>query len=248
MIRLVILALAILIFFLLTIPFFGITWIIGRSSPEMQSRIELAFVRNFCRLLLFLAGVRLARIGLEKVPDDQSVVYIINHRSFFDIPMIYAAARSPVGFISKKEVGRVPILNWWLVRLHGLYIDRENIREGLKTILAAIEQVKSGISIAVFPEGTRGKEPDERNMLPFHEGTFKIATKSGALVVPVVISGSSAILEDHFPRVKSTPVILEYLDPVDLSVLTGEEKKFPGRYVQSLMQEAMNRNHSKIAG
>ncbi len=247
MIRLIIIVIAILVFFLLTIPFFGITWIIGRFSPEKQSAAELAFLRGFCRLLLFLAGVRLTRIGTEKIPADQSVVYIINHRSFFDIPLIYAAARRPVGFISKKEISRVPFLNWWLVRVHGLYLDRENIKEGLKTILAAIEQVKSGISVAIFPEGTRGKEADERSILPFHEGSFKVATKSGAMVVPVVISGSSAILEDHFPRIVSTPVIVEYLDPVDLSALTGEERKFPGRYVRSLMSEAMNRNHEQLA-
>lgn len=68
--------------------------------------------------------------------------------------------------------------------LHCLFLDRKDIKQGLKTILTAIEKIKSGISICIFPEGTRNKNKDELELLPFHEGSFKIASKSGCAIHP----------------------------------------------------------------
>ena len=246
MIRLILIAVFIFVFLVFSLLYLGITWIIGRFSPSAKDKAELVMVRAASKIILFLSGAKITVIGREKIPEGRPVLYTLNHRSYFDILLMYAYVPSSTGFIGKIELKKIPVLNLWLKRLHGFFLDRENVREGLKTILAAIEEVKQGISIAICPEGTRGKEPDETALLPFHEGSFKIATKSGCPIVPVSICGTSAIFEDHMPWVKSSPVIIEFSDPVNTANLTGDEKKFIGKYVQGLMQDTINRNHEAL--
>ena len=79
----------------------------------------------------------------------------------------------------------IPLLSSWMKYLHCLFLDRKDIKAGMKTILTAIDEAKNGVSICIFPEGTRNKNESELDMLPFHEGSFKIATKSGCPIIPV---------------------------------------------------------------
>ena len=246
MIRFILVILFIFVFLLFSLLFLGITWIVGKFSVRCRDAAQLWMIRQCSRIILFLSGTKATVLGKEHLPSSGPVLYVLNHRSYFDILLTYANVPSPTGFIGKIELKKIPVLNLWLSRLYGLFLDRENIREGLKTILTAIDEVKNGISIAIFPEGTRGKDADETRMLPFHEGSFKIATKSGCPVVPVVITGSSAIFEDHMPVIKSTHVIMEFLPPVDPAALTRDEKKFIGRTIQEQMQEVLERNHRML--
>lgn len=128
--------------------------------------------------------------------------------------------------------------------LHCLFLDRQDIKQGLKTILEGIEKVKSGISICIFPEGTRNKVND--TFLPFHEGSFKIAEKSGCPIVPISLNNTSGIFEDHFPKIKKAHVVIEYCKPVYIKDLPKEEKKFVGVHVQKIIEEAYFRNKELV--
>ena len=110
-------------------------------------------------------------------------------------------------------------------------------RKGLETILKAIELAKEGVSILIFPEGTRNRDYESDNLLPMHNGSFKIATKSGALIQPVTMVGTENILIRHIPFVKSSKVIVEFGDPIDPAALDKETMKNIGGYVGSVMQE-----------
>lgn len=110
----------------------------------------------------------------------------------------------------------------------------------MKTILAAIEKAKAGISICIFPEGTRNKTAD--TFLPFHEGSFKIAEKSGVPIIPMTIVNSSAIFEDHFPKIKKATVIIEYGKPLYISELSKEDKKFIGAKVKDIIESTYFKN------
>ena len=247
MIRLIIAAILIVIFLILSIPFHGIMWLIGRKWPETMDMVSLRVLQGFFRVLLFVCGTKADIIGEENIPKDRTVLYIINHRSLLDIPLTLISFPGPTCFIAKKELARVPVLNLWLLRLHGLFLDRENIRKGLQTILDAIDMVKAGTaSVAIFPEGTRNRGEDETDLLPFHEGSFKIASKSGCPIIPVSINGSAEILEKHFPRIRAAHVIVEYGKPILTSELEGEQRKFPGRYVQGLMKETLKKNQAAL--
>ena len=180
------------------------------------------------------------------MPKDQAVLYVGNHRSMFDIVLNYARCPGLTGFVAKKELEKVPLLSTWMRYLYCLFLDRDNIKEGLKTILTAIDHVKNGISIMIFPEGTRNKNESELELLPFHEGSFKIATKGGCPIIPVAISNSSALFEDHFPKIKPVPVIIEYGAPIYPKELSREEQKFLGRHVQEQIHGMLEKNSAAI--
>lgn len=246
MIRIILTAVFVIAFLVLSIPIFLIEWIIGKFNPALRDISSLRIVQCAFKVVIWLSGVKLTVIGEENVPADTAVLFIGNHRSYYDIVLTYARCRSLTGYVAKKEMLKIPLLSRWMKFLHCLFLDRSDIREGLKTILEAIEKIKSGISIMIFPEGTRNKNESETDLLPFHEGSFKIATKTGCPIIPISINHSSAIFEDHLPFIKRTQVIIEYGKPIYPKELSREEQKFLGKHVQGIILETLKRNGSLI--
>ena len=112
-------------------------------------------------------------------------------------------------------------------------------------ILTAIDQVKSGISICIFPEGTRNKDKEHPNsLLPFKEGSFKIAQKTGCPIIPMAMTGTADILENHFPWVRSTEVTLTYGKPILTSELSREDQKHLGAYCENVIQQMLDQELS----
>lgn len=227
-------------FLIFSSPLMLIEWIVGKFNPGLKDRSSLAIVNWAFRVILKMTGVKAIVRGEENVPKDTAVLYVGNHRSFFDILLTYVRVPRPTGYIAKKEMKSWLFINFWMMHLHCLFLDREDIKEGLKTILAAVEKVKQGISICIFPEGTRNKTPD--TFLPFHEGSFKIAEKGNVPIVPMTLVNTSAIWEDQFPRVKKTTVILEYGKPVYVKDLDKETRKHIGTYVRDIISETYFKN------
>ena len=246
MIRIILIAVFVVSFLILSIPLFFIEWIIGKFNPSLRDISSLRIVQWAFKVVILLSGVKLTVIGEENIPKDTAVLFIGNHRSYFDIVLTYARCRGLTGYVAKKEMLKIPLLSRWMKFLHCLFLDRSDVREGLKTILTAIDKVKSGISIMIFPEGTRNKNESELDLLPFHEGSFKIATKSGCPIIPVSINNSSALFEDHLPYLKKAPVIIEYGEPIYVKELPKEQQKFVGRYVQDIIVETLKKNKSAL--
>lgn len=152
MIRVFLIAVFLIVFFLLSIPVFLIEWIIGKFNPRVRDISSLRIVQWAFKVVIFLSGVKLTVIGEENVPKDQPVLYIGNHRSYFDIVLTYARCPGLTGYVAKKEMLKIPFLSRWMKFLYCLFLDRTDIKAGLKTILTAIDYVKNGISIMIFPE------------------------------------------------------------------------------------------------
>ncbi len=224
------------IFLILSIPLMIIEWIIGKFNKSFHDRSSLAIVQWAFRVVLFFAGTKIIVKGEENVPKDTAVLYVGNHRSYFDIIMTYVRVPRPTGYVSKKEMNYIPLLGIWMKHLHCLFLDRKDIKQGLKIILEAIEKAKSGISICIFPEGTRNKG-EAKELLPFHEGSFKVAEKAGVPIVPMTLVNTSTIFEDQFPRIKKTTVIIEYGKPIYMNELEKEERKHIGAHVRGLISE-----------
>lgn len=244
MIRLILVGGFVVLFLILSIPIMIVEWIIGKFNRDLKDRSSLAIVNWAFRCVRFLAGTKVEYIGEENIPTDTPVLYIGNHRSFFDIVLTYVRVPRPTGYISKKEIEKVPLLNVWMRNLNCLFLDRENIKEGMQTILAAIDMMKNGKSVCIFPEGSRNKE--EGTLLPFHEGSFKIAVKSGCPIIPMTINNSAAIFENQFPFIKKAHVIIEYGKPVYPKELPKENQKRLGEYVSNIILETYNKNKERI--
>ena len=242
MIRLIFVALFLVIFLILSIPVFLIEWLIGKVNPHARDISSLRIVQGAFYVIAFLSGCHVTVKGMENVPKDEAVLYIGNHRSYFDVVLTYARCPGLTSYMAKKEVARVPLLSTWMRFLHCLFLDRKDIKQGLKTILAAIDLIKNGISVCIFPEGTRSTGPDQTELLPFHEGSFKVATKTDCLIVPMAITNTSRIFEDHIPFIRSTDVVIEYGKPFRPSELTKEQKKGIGGYTRGIIQEMVQNN------
>jgi len=235
MIRFIFVACFVILFLVLSIPLLIVEWIIGKFNMDLKNRSSLAIVNWAFRCCLFLAGTRVIVRGEENVPKDCPVLYIGNHRSYFDILITYVRVPRPTGYIAKKEMLRYPLLVNWMKNLHCLFLDRKDVKQGLKIILEAIEKVKAGISICIFPEGTRNKV--NHSFMEFHEGSFKIASKTGCPIVPMTIYNSADIFEDHLPKIRKTTVILEYGEPIYIKELSREDQKRIGVYTQNIIKE-----------
>ncbi len=240
MIRFILIVIFVVLFLILSIPIMLVEWIIGKFNQGVKDRSSLAIVNWAFRWCLRIAGTKVIAIGEENIPKDTAVLYVGNHRSFFDILVTYVRVPRPTGYISKKEMLKWPLLNIWMKNLHCLFLDRENIKEGLKTILTAVDKVKNGISICIFPEGTRNKEAD--TFLPFHEGSFKIAEKGDVPIIPMTIVNSAAIFENQFPRIKKTTVVVEYGKPIYVKELDKDTKKSLGAYTQKIISDTYFKN------
>lgn len=235
MIRLILVAVFLVLFLVLGIPLLLIEWVIGKFNQRAKDISSLRIVQWAFKVILFLAGTKVVIKGEENVPKNEPVLYVGNHRSYFDIVITYSRVPDLTGYIAKEEMLRWPLLVNWMKNLHCLFLDRQDVKQGLKTILTAIDKVKAGISICIFPEGTRNRVND--TFMEFHEGSFKVASKSGCAVIPMAIYNSAAIFEDHIPWIRKTTVIVEYGKPFYIKDLPKETQKRVGAYSRDLIME-----------
>ncbi len=212
-----------IIFFALTLPFLIILLLLRLLNPRLAAKIGQPIVCGFgFRLVLLFSGCHRKIKGRENIPGNTPVLFVSNHRGFFDIPAAYSAV--PVThlteFVSKKEIRKVPFLSWWMIVLNCVFIDRSNPKAGLKSIQKAIEDVKNGYSVFIMPEGTRSSEPGVQE---FKGGSFKIAERTGCPVVPVAITNCDEVFENHKPFVKPKKIGISFGKPIATAGLTRDE-------------------------
>lgn len=243
MIRTILFLLFAVAFLILGVPVLGIRRLIGKIRGENTDLATLHMVQWALRVLEHISGAQVVVLGEENLPKDQAVLYIGNHRSYFDVILSYSRCVGLTGFISKIEFSKLLPLKYWMEQVYCLFLDREDPRQGLKTILTAIDYVKSGISIFIFPEGTRAKTSE---MLPFKEGSFKIATKSGCPIIPVAFTNTRAVFEDHVPFLRPAKVIIHYGTPILPSDILAEEKKHIGAHVQNVIADMLKADQKLV--
>lgn len=245
MIRTVLVVLFLLLFFIVSIPVLLVEWVISLFKPAFHKRrFVFAFVTFGFRCVAFLSGVRLTVIGKERIPKDRAVLYVGNHQSYFDIVLSYGLMPDFTGYVAKNGILKVPVLSSLMRYMNCLFLDRSDVRQGMQTILSAIDLVNEGISVCIYPEGTRNDHPDE--FLEFHKGSFKIAQRTGCPIVPITVVNTRNILEAHMPSIKSTKVIMEYGEPFSFSDLSDEEKKTIHTYTSALIADTYQKNKTAL--
>lgn len=239
-IRVVITVLFVVIVLILGLLVHFVTWIISKFNRKLCDNIRYGYVHGALKGVWALGGGKAKTIGLDRVPTDRTVVFIANHRSIFDVILTGAQLKKPMGYIAKIELEKIPLLNIQMRDIYCLFLNRQDNRAGLKTMLKAIDYVKHGHNMFIFPEGTRSKV--EGQFGEFHPGSFKIATKPGAVIVPITIVNSGDIFEDHMPRLRRVPVVIEYGEPIDTKGMSREEiKELPER-VKKIIMDTYKKN------
>ena len=216
---------------------FGITGVIlAVISPS--SAIKYA-VRPWARLILFTAGVKLDVGGLENLPAEPSII-MYNHQSIFDIFAYMAALPIDWKAVMKKEVANMPFIGW-VSKLAGHYfVARDGSERDTKEVKKIVSNIRSGPSVMIAPEGTRGKDG---KLLPFQKGGFFIAMLAGVPVVPMVITGGLEIMSKNSRVLKPGTMKIRILPPIYVDDLPqGREGRDElMRTVRGQMEEVLNK-------
>lgn len=233
--RTILCVLFVALFLILSMPLHLVLWLIGRKKPMTKYRAAHKVIRWAFRTVFWICGIRCNVIGAENVPTDTPVLFVSNHRSNLDILLIQTTAGIPVGFVSKTELKKVPLLGFWMSDIGCIFLDRMNIKSAVKSITEGVEHIQTGCSMVICPEGTRS-HGDEMN--EFKDGSLKMAVKAKAPVVPVAVIGTDDHLENNpgFRLTKGYMTIV-FGRPFDIAELDAEQKKHLGAYTQSLVKE-----------
>ena len=204
---------------------------------DSTGRVPNKVARLWGRLLLGVGGVRLTVEGLEKIDSHGSYVFVANHRSFMDTPVVLASVPVEFRFFAKRGLFAVPFLGTHLKRAGHLPVDRGDARASLKTMTQGAQLIRERrVSVLLFPEGGRAKGA----MREFKEGAAYVAIKAGVPVVPLGISGTREVLPMGSNYVRPGRVVLRVGDPIPTSELKSQDR--------SRLTEILRQQVAELAG
>jgi 1-acyl-sn-glycerol-3-phosphate acyltransferase len=187
------------------------------SLFDHDGRKQVAIARFWSEVLLKIAGVKMTVEGAEKIDPNGSYVFVSNHVSFMDTPVVLAHIPVQFRFLAKKGLFSIPFLGYHLKRAGHLPVPKENPREAVRTMGEAGRIIRErGISVLVFPEGGRSLE----GLKAFKEGAAYIAIKAGVPVVPIALRGTLEVLPMGSLNVRPGHVTLRVGDPIPTENLT----------------------------
>ena len=194
-------------------------------------------VYNWLNPLADMAGVEFVVEGKENVPLNEPIIYTPNHAGLFDIPAVILGAPAVPIFMAKKEIASFPIIKDWMWVMDCVFVDRGNKKQARSSLHNAIEMVKNGRSIVVFPEGTRSKDG---KLGEFKGGAMKIAMETGARVVPVYLEGTRACFEET-GNITSGIVKVKFLEPITTKGLTKDDFFAMPEKIREIIQAEMDK-------
>lgn len=175
-----------------------------------RHRVQQWCMRTWAKSLLWAGGVKVVVHGAEHIDADRGTVYASNHLSWFDIFAV-ASELPRYTFVAKAELRRIWMFGWGAEGAGVVFMARENRKSAFDTYAAVAQVVKAGLSVIVYPEGTRG---NDYTLRPFKKGPFVLAIQAGAPVVPIVVYGTREIMPKGAWRVRSGTVHVHLLPPV----------------------------------
>ena len=180
-------------------------------------------------------------VGKENIPKD-ACVFVGNHTSILDIPVIFYSLNKPVGFIAKKEVLKIPILSYWLSKGKCIALDRQNPRDAVRMISEGVKNLKEGYSMMIFPEGTRSLDG---KTLPFKKGSMKLATKAKVPIVPVTIDASFTSFEEN-NKFKPSTITVTFHKAIETVNLTKDEEKTLSEDVRNIIIGSLREEYKPL--
>lgn len=202
-----------------------------KASSEYADRIVRKWVENKFKI----AKANIEVKGLENIPLNEKILFVSNHQSDFDIAIIMKYIPGAKAFVSKIEMKKIPILSTWMELMGCVFIDRDSPRNSIKAIVEASKNLKDGINIVIFPEGKRSKS---KKVSDFKLGSFKIATKNKAVIVPITIDGSYKLLEEKRKIVPSNVKVTIH-QPIYTENLNKEEREKLNNYTRDIIASAI---------
>jgi 1-acyl-sn-glycerol-3-phosphate acyltransferase len=205
---------------------------IGSSLFEKRGYFAHWCARTWSRLILITTGVRVSVEGLERLTPGRTYVFVSNHQSIYDIPVLFWSLPYQLRIIAKESLGNFPFLGWHLRRTGHMLVNRR--RPDAEAIVGWVERLTSqGLSLIVFPEGTRS---DDGRVAPFKGGSFHLALETRLPIVPLSVAGSRHVMLKGRLATYPGDVTLVIHDPIDTSGLTVRDSKAFGERVRQIIR------------
>lgn len=219
--------------------------IIAFKDEKTAVKLAREKLKWLSKLVLKSLGVRLRvvyknRKNINQLEREKGIIYVCNHQSNLDIPVIVSALHMDVGFVAKKEMKSWPFFNIWMRKSKCIFLNRENPREGIKDIKEAVKVIKEGYPIVIFPEGERTLDGE---ILRFKKGSFKLATETNGIIIPLTLKGTFDIQKRGEWKMKRNQLVTVVVDePIYVSSLSKEELKD----LSTTVREIIENNYRKI--
>ncbi len=191
---------------------------------DKKDAILLKTAKQLAKVVLNPLKIKVKFEGKEHLPKD-GTPYILtpNHSSLLDIPILFEVLDGLIGFVSKEENKKIPFFGRWISLIYSVYIDRSSARNAIKSLNKGAEIIKAGHPQVIFPEGTRTRDG---KVLEFKAGSYKLAKKADALVIPVAITGAYDILKKGSYFVRPGTVKVKFFEPINSELDTFEMAEF----------------------
>ncbi|MDX2501977.1 MAG: lysophospholipid acyltransferase family protein [Deltaproteobacteria bacterium] len=205
----------------LTTAFFAILAIVVSFFTRTGNPVHIV-ARVWSQSILMGSRVHVGVRGLANIKPDKSYVYMANHQSNFDIPVLLGYLPVQFRWLAKAELFKIPVFGRAMLGAGYVEIDRFNRKSAFESIEKAAQRMKDGVSVMIFPEGTRSKDG---SVQPFKKGGFVMAIKSGVPIIPVILRGTWPIMAKSSLRINPGDVEMEIGEPIDTSGYSMETKE-----------------------
>jgi 1-acyl-sn-glycerol-3-phosphate acyltransferase len=192
------------------------------------------FARAWARSILWVSGVNVSVKGVEHIETDRSYIFMANHQSNFDIPVLLGCLPVQFRWLAKAELFRIPLFGPAMRGCGYISIDRTNRKSAFRSLEQAAKTIREGTSVIIFPEGTRSSDGKIKT---FKKGGFVLTLNAGVPIVPLVISGTWSVMPRSDLRIRPGRVTLEILPPVDTSQYTRRNKELLMDRIRDLLCE-----------
>lgn len=208
------------VLFILLMLFFGLFIVVPLLVSPRGGKVSFVFIRLWAGIWSFLVGIRYEIHGKEHIDPKQAYIYIFNHRSFIDAPIIPMAIHQEVRAIGKKELSKIPVFGFVVSRV-AIWVDRKDTASRKASVDRLMQILHRGISIVVAPEGTRNDTG--QTLLPFEKGAFRIAVETGTPIMPMAVIGADHIMKRGSMLLRPGKVHIYFSAAIDPRPFTGED-------------------------
>ncbi len=211
----------IILWVVVTTAFWGVIAIIVSFFTHTGNPVHI-IARIWARSILMVSRVHVRVQGLSNIEPEKSYIYMANHQSNFDIPVLLGYLPVQFRWLAKAELFKIPVFGRAMLGAGYVKIDRFDQKSAFESIKEAAQKMKNGVSIMIFPEGTRSKDGSIR---PFKKGGFVMAVDSGFPIVPVILRGTRPIMAKSSLRINRGDVEMEIAQPIDTAGYSRETKE-----------------------
>ena len=214
--------------------FIAILAIIISPFDSSGGTLHRPLPKLFSYVILFVLGVKMTVKGRELLNKKKSYIFVTNHQSYVDIPVLMKAIPNTIRFIYKKQLSKIPIFGWGMYLSGYIPIDRENVRTAISSLKKAAGKIRNGISVVIFPEGTRSTDG---SLGDFKRGMFVLADEAKVDIVPIAIDGTYNILPRDKFKIRGGHIRVTINEPIPY-------RKDPNllEEIKSIIQENLNQN------